>query len=567
MDNGGRSRKKPVVDENAVSRGVLSGRPGKLEGEGIELIDVLIVGGGHNGLVTAGYLARRGLKVTVLERRRLVGGACVTEEIWPGYKVSTLSYLCSLLQPQIIRDLELARFGYHIYPKDPSFFTAFPDGRHIFFFQDMRKTVEQMAQFSARDAAYYPQYEVELAHLAEWVESLLMETPPNIVGRKLEDLVSLGRFGMRALKLGDEGLVRMAKVMTQSVRDFLDERFESDEIKTTLATDGVIGTNGGPATPGTAYILLHHVMGGAAGARGLWGFIRGGMGAISEALAASARAHGATIRTDAEVERILVRDDRACGAVLKGGEEIAARIVVSNADPRRTFLGLLDERHLPEEFLHSIRNFRVEGCSVKINLALDALPNFTAFPNRSDREINLPHKTTMHVCPTMDYIDRAWEDAKQGRPSRNPMLECTIPTAYDNSIAPPGKHIMCIFAQYAPYSLRDAVWDQALKDRFADRCIDALADYAPNIRDIILHRQVVSPLDLETEYGLTGGNIFHGEMDLDQFFFMRPVAGWAKYRTPIRNLYLCGSGTHPGGGVMGAPGYNAAREILRDLKR
>ncbi len=550
-----------------MSRGVLSGRPGKLEGEGIELIDVLIVGGGHNGLVTAGYLARRGLKVTVLERRRLVGGACVTEEIWPGYKVSTLSYLCSLLQPQIIRDLELARFGYHIYPKDPSFFTAFPDGRHIFFFQDMRKTVEQMAQFSARDAAYYPQYEVELAHLAEWVESLLMETPPNIVGRKLEDLVSLGRFGMRALKLGDEGLVRMAKVMTQSVRDFLDERFESDEIKTTLATDGVIGTNGGPATPGTAYILLHHVMGGAAGARGLWGFIRGGMGAISEALAASARAHGATIRTDAEVERILVRDDRACGAVLKGGEEIAARIVVSNADPRRTFLGLLDERHLPEEFLHSIRNFRVEGCSVKINLALDALPNFTAFPNRSDREINLPHKTTMHVCPTMDYIDRAWEDAKQGRPSRNPMLECTIPTAYDNSIAPPGKHIMCIFAQYAPYSLRDAVWDQALKDRFADRCIDALADYAPNIRDIILHRQVVSPLDLETEYGLTGGNIFHGEMDLDQFFFMRPVAGWAKYRTPIRNLYLCGSGTHPGGGVMGAPGYNAAREILRDLKR
>ena len=542
------------------------GRAGAAEGRAVTM-DVLIVGGGHNGLVTAGYLARRGLKVTVLERRALVGGACVTEEVWPGYKVSTLSYLCSLLQPQIIRDLELARYGYHIYPKDPSFFTAFPDGRHIFFFQEMQKTVEQLAKFSPRDAAYYPQYEEELAKLAEWVETLLMQTPPNIVRRRFEDLLALGKFGMQGLKLGDEGLVRMVKVMTQSVRDFLDERFESPEIKTTLATDGVIGTNGGPATPGTAYILLHHVMGGAAGARGLWGFIRGGMGAISESLAASARAHGATIRTDAAVSQILVRDGQAVGVVLENGEELRASVVVSNADPRRTFLGLIEDRHLPGDFLNSIRNFRSEGCSVKINLALDALPNFTAYPNRSDHEINLPHRTTMHICPSMDYIDRAWEDAKQGRPSRDPMLECTIPTAYDDSIAPAGKHIMCIFAQYAPYSLRDAVWDQALKDRFADRCIDALADYAPNIRDIILHRQVISPLDLEAEYGLTGGNIFHGEMDLDQFFFMRPVAGWAKYRTPIHNLYLCGSGTHPGGGVMGAPGYNAAREILRDLKR
>ncbi len=542
------------------------GRAGAAEGRAVTM-DVLIVGGGHNGLVTAGYLARRGLKVTVLERRALVGGACVTEEVWPGYKVSTLSYLCSLLQPQIIRDLELARYGYHIYPKDPSFFTAFPDGRHIFFFQEMQKTVEQLAKFSPRDAAYYPQYEEELAKLAEWVETLLMQTPPNIVRRRFEDLLALGKFGMQGLKLGDEGLVRMVKVMTQSVRDFLDERFESPEIKTTLATDGVIGTNGGPATPGTAYILLHHVMGGAAGARGLWGFIRGGMGAISESLAASAQAHGATIRTDAAVSQILVRDGQAVGVVLENGEELRASVVVSNADPRRTFLGLIEDRHLPGDFLHSIRNFRSEGCSVKINLALDALPNFTAYPNRSDHEINLPHRTTMHICPSMDYIDRAWEDAKQGRPSRDPMLECTIPTAYDDSIAPAGKHIMCIFAQYAPYSLRDAVWDQALKDRFADRCIDALADYAPNIRDIILHRQVISPLDLEAEYGLTGGNIFHGEMDLDQFFFMRPVAGWAKYRTPIHNLYLCGSGTHPGGGVMGAPGYNAAREILRDLKR
>lgn len=527
--------------------------------------DVLIIGGGHNGLVAAGYLAKAGLKVIVLERREIVGGACVTEEIWPGFKVSTLSYLCSLLQPRIIEDLDLPRFGYRIYPKNPSFFTAFPDGRHIFFWQEMKKTVEEIAKFSKRDAEYYPQYEEELAHLAEWVESLLLETPPNIIRRKLGDLLTLGKIGLRSLKLGDEGLVRMVKVMTQSAREFLEERFESEEIKTTLATDGVIGTNGGPATPGTAYILLHHVMGGAAGARGLWGFIRGGMGAISQALAQSAQANGAVIRTGAEVERVLIKEGKAGGAVLAGGEEIRAKIVVSNADPKRTFLKLIEHRELPEDFRRSVENIRVEGSSVKINLALDALPNFKAFPNRSDREVNLPHKTTMHVCPSMDYVDRAWEDAKQGRPSEHPMLECTIPTAYDDSIAPPGKHIMCIFAQYAPYTLKDAVWDQALKDRFADRCLDALAEYAPNIKDIILHRQVISPLDLEEEYGLTGGNIFHGEMELDQLFFMRPVAGWAQYRTPIRGLYLCGSGTHPGGGVMGAPGYNAAREILKEM--
>jgi phytoene dehydrogenase-like protein len=529
-----------------------------------ENFDVAIIGGGHNGLVTAGYLARAGLKVIVLERRPVVGGACVTEEIWPGFRVSTLSYLCSLLQPRIINELELERFGYHIYPKDPSFFTVFPDGRHLFFWGDEKKTEREMAKFSRRDAERYPSYEKELAQLAEWVEALLMESPPNIINRRFEDLKDLARVGWRSLKLGDEALVRLVKIMTQSAREFLDERFESPEIKTTLATDGVIGANGGPSTPGTAYVLLHHVMGGAAGARGLWGFIRGGMGAISEAMADSARARGAHIRTGAEVERILIENGRAVGAVLASGEEVRARAVISNADPKRTFLRLIEPTHLDPAFRREIENVRCTGSSVKINLALDGLPEFTAYPTNG---LGAPHMTTIHVCPSIDYIDRAWEEARQGQPSSSPMLECTIPTAYDDSIAPPGKHIMCIFAQYAPYQLRDGQWDQATKDRFADRCLDLLAEYAPNIKDLVLHRQVISPLDLEQEYGLTGGNIFHGDLGLDQLYFMRPVAGWARYRTPIRNLYLCGSGTHPGGGVMGAPGYNAAREILDDWKR
>src|SRR5262247_1451250 len=322
--------------------------------------DVLIIGAGHNGLVAAGYLARAGLKVAALERRPVLGGACVTEEVWPGFKVSTLSYLCSLLQPRIVQELDLRAFGYHIYPKDPSFFTAFQDGRHIFFWQDMAKTVAEIAKFSRRDAEYYPRYEEELARLAEWVESLLLETPPNIVRRRLSDLASLGKFGLRALKLGDEGITRMVKIMTQSVRDFLDERFESEEIKTTLATDGVIGTNGGPATPGTAYILLHHVMGEAAGARGLWGFIRGGMGAISDALARSAAAHGAILRTGVAVQHITVTNGWATGVVLDNGDELHAKIVVSNADPKRTFLSLVEKGHLDEDFRRSVKNFRVE---------------------------------------------------------------------------------------------------------------------------------------------------------------------------------------------------------------
>jgi phytoene dehydrogenase-like protein len=524
--------------------------------------DVVIIGAGHNGLVTAGYLARAGLSVTVLEGRTVVGGAAVTEEPWPGYKVSSLSYLCSLLQPKIIRDLELERFGYHLYPKDPAFFTPFPDGRHLFFWQDVKRTLEELAKFSNRDAEAYPVYERQLARLAEWVEQLLMTTPPNVVRRKLADLIALAKLGLSALPFKDPDVVHLIKIMTQSVRAYLNERFESEQIKATLSTDGVIGTNGGPSTPGTAYIMLHHMMGGATGIRGLWGFVRGGMGGISAALAASAVARGVEIRTSARVSRVLVKNERACGVVLENGDQVSARVVISNADPKITFMKLIETEDLDPEFRREVDKIRIEGCSLKINLAVDALPQFKSFPCR---DLGPHHKATIHVCPSMDYVDRAWEDAKHGKPSESPLVEVTIPTTYDDSLAPPGKHIISIFAQYAPYTLHEGHWDQ-IKEEFADRCLDALAEYAPNIKETIIHRQVISPLDMEREYGLTGGNIFHGDMTVDQLFFMRPVAGWAKYRTPISALYLCGSGTHPGGGVMGAPGHNSAREVLADWR-
>ena len=524
--------------------------------------DAVIIGAGHNGLVTAAYLARAGLSVMVVERRDVIGGACVTEEPWPGYKVSTLSYLCSLLQTQIINDLDLPGHGLHLYPKDPAFFTVFPDGRHLFFWQDMQRTQAELSKFSPRDAAAYPDYEHQLVRLAEWVEKLLMTTPPNIIRRRFGDLIGLGKLGLDVVRFRDPDLTHMVKIMTQSVRDYLDERFESDEIKTTLATDGVIGTNGGPSTPGTAYIMLHHVMGGATGVRGLWGFVRGGMGSISEAIAAAAKEAGARIQTGGGVKSILTRGGRAYGVALDSGQELHAKLVISSADPKVTFLKMVEPAELDDDFRKDVEKIRIQGCSMKINLALDQLPDFASLPGAS---LGPQHKATIHICPSMDYVDRAWEDAAAGRPSADPMLEVTIPTTYDDSIAPPGKHIMCIFAQYAPYHLRNGNWDLT-KEKFADRCIDVLSEYAPNLPGAILHRQVISPLDMEREYSLTGGNIFHGDMTIDQLFFMRPVAGWASYRTPVPGLYMCGSGTHPGGGVMGAPGYNAAREILKDWR-
>jgi phytoene dehydrogenase-like protein len=520
--------------------------------------DAIIVGAGHNGLVTAAYLARAGRKVLVLERREIVGGCAVTESLWPGYRVSTAAYLTSLLQERIVRELDLPRFGYKVDAKDPAFFSAFPDGRHFFMWQDRAKTLAEISKFSRHDAEVYAAYEDQIERISQVVEHLLLTTPPPFpptgIGAVLDYLKLAGR--LRGLPPRD--MVALVKIFTQSAAEFLDEWFESEEVKVTLATDGVIGANGGPRSPGTAYILLHHCMGGVAGHRGLWGFVRGGMGAVSDAIAAAARTAGAEIRTNAAVAKILVRSGRAHGVVLEGGEEIEARTVASNLDPKVTFLKLLEARDLPPDFVDSIRNFRIEGTSCKINLALNGLPRFTAMPETPGPQ----HRATMHICPNIEYVERAWDDAKYGRPSARPLLELTIPTMYDPSLAPAGKHVMGIFLQYAPYTLRESNWDE-LREPFGDRVISLIEEYAPGFASLVEHRQVLSPLDLERRFGITGGNIFHGEMSLDQMFVMRPVAGWARYRTPIDGLYLCGSGAHPGGGVMGAPGFNCAREMLR----
>jgi phytoene dehydrogenase-like protein len=520
--------------------------------------DAVIIGGGHNGLVTAAYLARAGRKVLVLERRELLGGCAVTEEIWPGYRVSTGAYLTSLMQERIVRELELERHGYVVDAKDPAFFSAFPDGRHFFMWQDRAKTLAEIGKYSRRDAQVYPAYEDQLERLSQVVESLLLVTPPQFPPRGPVDFLDYLKLAGRLRGLNAKEMVALVKIFTQSAAEFLDEWFESEQVKVTLATDGVIGANGGPRSPGTAYILLHHCMGGVSGHRGLWGFVRGGMGAVSEAIAAAARAAGATIRTSAPVAKVLARGRRATGVVLESGEEIEAGVVASNLDPKITFLRLCDERDLDPDFVAAIRLFRIEGTSCKINLALNGLPEFTAYPGAPGPH----HRATMHICPSIEYVERAWDDAKYGRASERPLLELTIPTMYDSSLAPAGKHIMGIFLQYAPYTLREGTWDE-LREPFGDRVISLIEEYAPNFCTLIEHRQVLSPLDLERRFGITGGNIFHGEMSLDQMFLMRPVAGWARYRTPLQGLYLCGSGAHPGGGVMGAPGYNCAREMLK----
>jgi phytoene dehydrogenase-like protein len=522
--------------------------------------DVIIIGGGHNGLTAAAYLARAGRSVLVLERRPVLGGACVTEEVFPGCKVSTAAYVNSLMRPQVIQELELKRYGFEMLPRSPSSFTPFPDGRSLLMGPDAKLTYEEVSKFSPRDAEALPKYEAMLLRVAEFIEPLLDETPPNPFSTRVGDLWRLAKIGWQFRKLGKHAAAAV-EVLAGAATPILDRWFESEQLKVTLATDAIIGAFASPSMPGTAYVLFHHVMGECDGVRGVWGYVRGGMGGISNALAASAKAHGAEIRTNASVAKLLIRAGTVAGVVLEDGTELHARSVASNADANVTFLKLADPKELPPEFVASIKAIDYSSASLKINVLLSELPNFTSRPGAG------PHlRGTLHICPDFDTLERAYDDAKYGEPSRTPVLECTIPTVVDDTLAPPGRHLMSMFVQYAPYRLRSGSWNEK-RDQFADRCFEVLDQYAPNFRRSVIDRQVLAPPDIERIYGLTGGNIFQGCMHLDRLFFLRPALGWSNYRTPVRGLYLCGSAAHPGGGVIGAAGRNAAREMLRDLRR
>ncbi len=521
--------------------------------------DVIIIGAGHNGLTHAAYLARAGKKVLVLERRHVIGGAAVTEEIYPGFKYSVCSYVVSLLRPEVIRELDLARFGLEVIPLD-STFTPLPDGNYLARWGDHDKTRREIARHSATDAEAYDRFGKLMHQLAMAVKPLLAMAPPDPTSLKPRDLLKLLSLGRHFRKLGPELPYELAKLMTMSSADYLDEWFEGEALKATMAASGIIGTFLGPRSPGTAYVLLHHYMGEIDAVFRSWGWARGGMGNVSAALARSAESRGAEIRTKAAVARVLVTNERACGVALESGEEIQSRVVTSAVDPKRTFLKLLDPIHLDPEFVRRVGQIRMRGSSGKVNLALDALPNFTALPGEG------PHlRGAVSISPSIDYLERAYDDAKYGNFSRRPYMDIVIPSTIDPTIAPPGKHVMSIFVQYAPYHLKDGSWPER-REEFGDTVIETLSEYAPNLKNIILHRQVLTPWDLEQEFGLTEGNIFHGELSLDQLFFMRPLHGWAQYRTPVKNLYLCGAGTHPGGGVMGASGRLAALELLKDWK-
>jgi len=521
--------------------------------------DVVVIGGGHNGLVAAAYLARAGKKVVVLERRHIVGGAAVTEEIFPGYKFSEFSYVVSLLRPEIIRDLNLPRHGLKILPL-PSTFTPMPDGDYLAAWDDHDLTRQEIYRHSARDAEAYDEYSRLMARTAKAIKPLISLVPPDPTSFSPRDLMGLLKLGRFAAGLSEKELYGIAKLITQASGDLLDEWFETDALKGTKAASGIIGTFLGPRSPGTAYVLLHHYMGEIDGAFRAWGFAKGGSGGVSGAIASSARALGVEIRVNAAVREVIVEGGRACGVALEDGEELRAAAVLSAADPKRTFLQFVDRKHLPEDFVSSIGAFRMRGSSAKVNIALNALPNFTAMPGEGPL-----HRGAISISPSIDYIERAYDDAKYGQVSRNPYIDIIIPSMIDPDMAPPGKHVMSCFVQYAPYDVRGG-WDDVKREALGEAVISTIEQYAPNIRQAIEGMQVITPKDIEAIAGISGGNIFHGELLLHQIFFLRPVPQWADFRTPLRGYYFGAAGAHPGGGVMGAPGMLAAKEMLKDLR-
>ncbi|HKD02226.1 MAG TPA: NAD(P)/FAD-dependent oxidoreductase, partial [Terriglobales bacterium] len=522
--------------------------------------DVIVIGGGHNGLVNAAYLARAGKKVLVLERRHVLGGAAVTEEVFPGFKFSVCSYVVSLLRPEIIRDLDLPRHGLEILPLDGTF-TPMPDGDHLWRVNDHGKTHREIARHSRLDAEAYDEFGKAMQAMCRFVKPILGMVPPDPATLNPRELMKLLFIGRRFQGMTSDDKYNQVQLMTMSAVDFLDQWFETDVLKATMSASGIIGTFLGVRSPGTAYVLLHHYMGEIDGAFRSWGFSRGGTGAISNAIGDAAREAGAEIRTKSPIARIIVKRGKARGVVLENGDEIYARVVSSSVDPRNTFIRFIEDGNLPSEFLDEVRRYKFRGSSGKVNLALDALPDFKCMPGPGAHL-----RGAISISPSVEYMERAYDDAKYGSFSRRPYIDMVIPTLTDPSVAPPGKHVLSCFVQYAPYKLRAGLnWDDQ-REAFGNNVINTISEYAPNLKNIILHKQVLTPLDLEREFGLSEGNIFQGELSLEQLFFLRPVPGWAQYRTPIKNLYLCGSATHPGGGIMGANGRLAALEILKDIK-
>ena len=523
--------------------------------------DAIVIGAGHNGLCNAAYLAKAGLDVLVVERNPHIGGASVSRELYPGWTYSNCSYVCSLLRPEISRDLELARHGLQVVPYHGGV-TFTQDGDHFGNYPDAERLYREMARHSQRDANAYERFEADVTKQTRLIREFLLATPPDPTSFKPKDLKGLLELASAFTGMGEEGLLDSVRFWTMSIGDFLDEYFETDVIKAHLSGSGVIGTALGVYSPGTAYVLLHHYMGEVDGNVGAWGFARGGMGAVAEALAASLRAFGGEIVCDADVHRVIVERGRAAGVALADGTEYRAKLVVSNLDPKRTFLKCFDESDLPAEVVEQARNFKIRGSSGKLNIALDGLPTFNGLSPDSPLMLS-----DMHCTDSLERMERAYDDWKAGTWSRDPYVDMLIPTTVDPTMAPPGKHMMTVFVQYCPPTLAEGPWTRQARDAFGQTVIDQLAEHSPDLKDLILDCEVRTPHELEDEVGLTEGNIFHGELTFDQLLFNRPFPGCAQYRGPLRGFYLCGSGTHPGGGVMAAPGANAAREILADLRR